>query len=268
MPVMLSYPGVYIEEIASGVRTIVGVATSIGAFVDFFAQGPMNQATVILSFADFERQFGGLDTRSEASYAIQQFFLNGGSQAYVVRTTTTTKPTAPNPPVTPATAAAIAMQDSVGGTSVLTATAATPGAWGNNVRIDVDFATTDPKNFFNLTVTEVGMVNGQQQILATETFRNLIIDSTLPSDAAAIVNAGSQLITLIEAGGNINKGKRPAMTGSLSKGNPDPAAPALNDTMDVTLGGTKFPTAGLPAAQTTLAGLASVLQTLIQQADK
>ena len=38
MPVMLSYPGVYIEEIASGVRTIVGVATSIGAFVDFFAR--------------------------------------------------------------------------------------------------------------------------------------------------------------------------------------------------------------------------------------
>src|ERR1051326_2261835 len=90
MPAALSYPGVYIEEIPSGVRTITGVATSIGAFVDFFAQGPMNEATRILSFADFERQFGGLDNRSEASYAIQQFFLNGGSEAYVVRTTSTT----------------------------------------------------------------------------------------------------------------------------------------------------------------------------------
>jgi len=29
MPVALSYPGVYIEEIPSGVRTITGVATSI-----------------------------------------------------------------------------------------------------------------------------------------------------------------------------------------------------------------------------------------------
>ena len=56
MPVAVSYPGVYIEEIPSGVRTIVGVATSIAAFVDFFAQGPMNDATRVLSFADFERE--------------------------------------------------------------------------------------------------------------------------------------------------------------------------------------------------------------------
>ena len=117
MPVAVTYPGVYIEEIPSGVRTIVGVATSIGAFVDFFAQGPMNDAVRILSFADFERQFGGLDARSEASYAIQQFFLNGGSEAYVVRTTSATAANA-------AAAAAIALQDAAtGGSVVLTATA-------------------------------------------------------------------------------------------------------------------------------------------------
>src|SRR5690349_18226125 len=108
MPVAVSYPGVYIEEIPSGVRTIVGVATSIGAFVDFFAQGPMHDATRILSFADFERTFGGLDARSEASYAIQQFFLNGGSEAYVVRTTSGTGANA-------AGAAAIALQDAASG---------------------------------------------------------------------------------------------------------------------------------------------------------
>ena len=80
MPVAVSYPGVYIEEVPSGVRTIVGVATSIAAFVDFFAQGPMNKAKRVLSFADFERQFGGLDRRSEASYAIQQFFSTAGAK--------------------------------------------------------------------------------------------------------------------------------------------------------------------------------------------
>jgi len=32
MPVQLSYPGVYIEELPSGVRTITGVATSVAAF--------------------------------------------------------------------------------------------------------------------------------------------------------------------------------------------------------------------------------------------
>src|SRR5688572_13668439 len=87
MPLQLSYPGVYIEEVPSGVRTITGVATSIAAFVDYFKWGPVNKAVQCFSMADFEREFGGLDARSEASYGIQQFFLNGGSEAWVVRVT-------------------------------------------------------------------------------------------------------------------------------------------------------------------------------------
>lgn len=58
------YPGVYVEEIPSGVRTIVGVSTSDTAFVDFFQRGPVNEAVRITSFGDFVRIFGGLDTRS------------------------------------------------------------------------------------------------------------------------------------------------------------------------------------------------------------
>src|SRR5919106_1742265 len=85
MPVRPTFPGVYIEEVPSGVRTIVGVATSVGAFIDYFARGPMDRAIQIFSFADFEREFGGLDALSEASYAIQQFFLNGGSESWVIR---------------------------------------------------------------------------------------------------------------------------------------------------------------------------------------
>jgi len=80
MPVTPTYPGVYIQEIPSGVRTITGVATSITAFIGFFRRGPMNRAVQIFSFADFEREFGGLDRRSEASFAIQQYYLNGGAR--------------------------------------------------------------------------------------------------------------------------------------------------------------------------------------------
>ena len=36
MPVPPTYPGVYVQEISSGVRTISGVATSIAAFVGYF----------------------------------------------------------------------------------------------------------------------------------------------------------------------------------------------------------------------------------------
>ena len=60
MPVSLSYPGVYIEEVPSGVRTITGVATSIAAFVGRARRGPVHEAVTINGFADFERQFGGL----------------------------------------------------------------------------------------------------------------------------------------------------------------------------------------------------------------
>ena len=81
----MTYPGVYVEEIPSGVRTIAGVSTSDTAFVDFFRRGPLNQAQRITSFGDFERVFGGLDTRSDASYAIQQYYRNGGTVAWVVR---------------------------------------------------------------------------------------------------------------------------------------------------------------------------------------
>lgn len=79
------YPGVYVEENPNGPRTISGVSTSNTAFVGFFTRGPMNEPVRITSFSDFERRFGGLDARSEASYAIQQYYLNGGSIALVVR---------------------------------------------------------------------------------------------------------------------------------------------------------------------------------------
>src|SRR4051812_32531589 len=85
MPAALSYPGVYIEEVPSGVRTIVGVATSIAAFVGRANRGPTNRPVVINSYGDFERIFGGLWAQSTLGYAVRDFYLNGGSQAVIVR---------------------------------------------------------------------------------------------------------------------------------------------------------------------------------------
>ena len=85
MPVQVSYPGVYVEEISSGVRTITGVATSITAFIGRALRGPVNDPVTISSYGDFERQFGGLGADYPLSYAVQDFFLNGGGQAVIVR---------------------------------------------------------------------------------------------------------------------------------------------------------------------------------------
>ena len=85
MPAALSYPGVYVEEIPSGVRTIVSVPTSVTAFVGRASKGPVAEATDITSWQDFERKFGGLWQNSQLSFAVRDFYLNGGSRAVIVR---------------------------------------------------------------------------------------------------------------------------------------------------------------------------------------
>src|SRR5438105_953451 len=85
MPVAPTFPGVYIEEIPSGVRTITGVATSITAFLGRASRGPVSEPTTIFSFADFERQFGGLGLDYPMSYTVRDFYVNGGKQAIIVR---------------------------------------------------------------------------------------------------------------------------------------------------------------------------------------
>jgi len=60
VPIAPTYPGVYIEEIPSGVRTITGVATSITAFIGRTRRGPVDEPVVINNFGEFETVFGGL----------------------------------------------------------------------------------------------------------------------------------------------------------------------------------------------------------------
>jgi phage tail sheath protein FI len=85
MPITPTYPGVYVEEIPSGIRTITGVATSITAFLGRAQRGPVNEPVTINSFGDFERTYGGLGEKYPMSYAVKDFYLNGGSQAIIVR---------------------------------------------------------------------------------------------------------------------------------------------------------------------------------------
>lgn len=117
-----TYPGVYIQELTSPVHTITGVATSIAAFVGYTARGIDNRAEQIFSFSDYERLFGGLASDSEVSYAVQQFFANGGTQAYVVRT-----------PRAKSAAANVVLAG-------MTFTALSSGSWANGqLLIDVDY---------------------------------------------------------------------------------------------------------------------------------
>jgi phage tail sheath protein FI len=140
MPATLTYPGVYIEEISSGVHTITGVATSITAFVGRTPRGPVNDPLAINSFADFERTFGGLAGDSPLSFAVHDFYQNGGSRALVVRlyhplfATEADRAAAQAAATTKATVAADAV------IAAADAKAAEPGADGNAVADAADAA--------------------------------------------------------------------------------------------------------------------------------
>src|SRR5688572_28772896 len=147
MPVPLTYPGVYVEEIPSGVRTIVGVSTSTTAFVGRTLKGPVRIPTIIHSFGEFERIYGGLWADSPLTFAVQQYFANGGSEAVIVR--------AFNGVVGTSTAKwTIAAQ--VPDPGNLSLMASGPGDWANTLRVSTNRVTTnsaDPK-LFNLVVTD------------------------------------------------------------------------------------------------------------------
>ncbi len=79
------YPGVYVEELAFGDQSIHPSTTSQAVFLDWFAQGPLDTVVPVSSLGQFEQTFGGLLGRSEASYQVSQYFLNGGSVAFCLR---------------------------------------------------------------------------------------------------------------------------------------------------------------------------------------
>ncbi|RKH61642.1 phage tail sheath family protein [Corallococcus aberystwythensis] len=81
----LSAPGVYVQEVPSGVRTIIGVSTSLTVFIGRTQRGPVYQGVEISSYEEFEDIFGGLLAGSPMTYSVQDFFLNGGSQAVIIR---------------------------------------------------------------------------------------------------------------------------------------------------------------------------------------
>jgi phage tail sheath protein FI len=192
MPSAYTYPGVYVEEVPSGVRTITGVSTSNTAFVDFFARGPMDEAVQVTSMEDFTRRFGGLHRDSEASYAIAQYYLNGGQIAWVVRV-------AKGSPVT-ARYTFAAGGSPAGGALVVEA--ASPGLWAKDrVQVGVDHLTRaaeDDEKLFNLAVRELD--SGGKRVVASELHRNVSMDPTHARYVKSVVAVESQLIRVLDVG--------------------------------------------------------------------
>ncbi len=117
-------PGVYVEEFESGMRPMEGVSTSTAGFIGMAEKGKtVGTPEFVTSFADFNRKFGGYLPESTygeyryLAYAVEQFFANGGSRCYVMRTV--------------ASDAAVASVSANG----ITIAAKNPGKWGNEIKV-------------------------------------------------------------------------------------------------------------------------------------
>ncbi|KAF0094306.1 MAG: phage tail sheath family protein [Puniceicoccaceae bacterium 5H] len=198
MPSTLTYPGVYIEEVPSGVRAISGVATSIAAFIGWAARGPADRAQLVQSWTDFERRFGGLNRQSLLGYAVQQFFTNGGQQAYVVRLHAGDADTA-----------TVSVPSADAGTS-LDFSASSPGEWANQYAVAIRRRTDDPTRF-RLTVVEVNAAGDETPV---ESFENLSLDSLDRRFVETVVNELSQFVRVQVNG--------PSTTPPLDTASPSP----------------------------------------------
>jgi len=183
MPVTPTYPGVYIEEIPSGVRTITGVATSITAFVGRAQRGPVDDPKVINSFGDFERIFGGLWLDGSMSFAVRDFYVNGGGQAVIVRLYRQESGATAKPPKAKLIC------------DTLKLVAADPGAWGNHLRARIDHDVTaaaaeryglQQADLFNLTVHD-------QKTGLTEQHRNVSVKES-PRKMDKVLQQESKLV--------------------------------------------------------------------------
>lgn len=269
MPVAPLSPGVYIQEIPSGTHTITGVATSIAAFVDYFPRGPLNQAVQVFSWADVVRTFGGLDSRSEASYALDQFFRQGGSSAWVVRVTSSGN--------SAHAASATAATTPTSGVTAAVFEAASPGSWGNHVRVRQEPSTLGADQPFDLVIREVTVgADGSESVVQEIRYAGLSGTSSDTNYFATVINdawaSGAGLVHITgtpgaapcpsgSLGGEINTAAWPAdLTGSADKKfdvhlNNETAAPL--DTRTIDLGTNAIP--DLPS-------LAGALQSALRSA--
>jgi hypothetical protein len=135
----LGRPGIYRQDVRDPPR-LRGVRLDVAGFVGIALRGPVNQPTQVVSWADYERRFGGLEANVSGRdrllpYAVQAFFAQGGARAWVVRVAAVD---GPDVPTAAQAAARFALADGAGWDLV----AADEGEWSSHLGIRLDFAVT------------------------------------------------------------------------------------------------------------------------------
>lgn len=159
-------------------RDITGVTTSIALFIGWAPQGPTDQAVRLASFNDFERTYGGLDSRSLLGYSVKHFYENGGADAYVLRIAMTDS-------VTP-TENAVQAGTSIGD---LVINASSPGSWANAYSVQLTRRADDATRF------RLDVFHEPSSDSVVESFENLSMTASDARFVDAMINGRSRLIT-------------------------------------------------------------------------
>ncbi len=191
---VLTYPGVYVEEVSSGVRPIEAAGTSTAAFFGVAERGPIGQVKKIFNFTEFQTIYGGFLNGYFLAHAVFQFFNNGGTQCYVGRV------------ASGADTATVTIRDrGAAAQNSMTLSAKSSGAWGNKFMVIVDSASADdPANDFNLTVYQDNPTPDEDPV-QVEAYENLSMNPASPEFVETVLNTSSKYITVTVNTANSNQ---------------------------------------------------------------
>ena len=244
----LSYPGVYVQEVPSGVRTIVGVGTSIGMFIGTAKKGPINRPVRCVSYLDYARAFGEDPTGGELVRYVKLFFLNGGTVCYVMRIANGAIPAA----VTLRNEAAVPVP-------VLRLTAKDAGVVGNDIRALVTYAGAQPEVTFNLEIFRWELDSSGTRVKKdSETWSGLSMDPASPSYAQDFLTQNSKLVNATDVapavvGGGFSLSGR-SMTGANLT-----TLLGTNTQFEISVDGSRYIRVDLTGAPVTAAGFQTAI---------
>ena len=179
----VTYPGVYVEEVPSGVRPIAAVSTSVAGFIGAAEKGPINEAVKVFNFTEYQNRYGGFLAHAYLSHAVFQFFNNGGTQCYIVRVAGANT----------ATANIVLKDRGTTAQNSLTISASSPGAWGNTLAVVITDGTNDPGNEFNL------LVFYQDELTPLEVFENLSMVPGTPNFVETATSSSKNIQVAVNA---------------------------------------------------------------------
>lgn len=187
----LTYPGVYVQEVSSGIRPIQAAGTSTAAFIGIAEKGPLNEAVKVYNFTEYQNLYGGFSNNSFLSHSVYQFFNNGGSQCYIIRVGANL-----------VTATIVLKDRGTAAQPSLTISAKSPGIWGNLIAVEITNGSTDPANEFNLLVYRQDAVTPADLTRKTllERFENVSMVAGSTNFVEAVTSTSKQIGVTVNAG--------------------------------------------------------------------